>query len=187
MDCSMPGLPIPHYLTEFAQVHVHWISDVIQPSQPLPPSSPFAFNLSQHQGLFQRFGCPHQVAKVLEFSASASVLPVSIQGWVPLGLTGCISLLSQGFSRVFSSTTIQMHQFFGAQPFMVQLSHWYIRSLGWENPLEEGMATHSSILAWRIPWTEEPGGLLSIGSHRVRRNWSDLNTHAHTGKTIALT
>ena len=42
-----------------------------------------------------------------------------------------------------------------------------VRSLGWEEPLEEGMATHSSILAWRIPWTEEPGGLQSMGSHRV--------------------
>ena len=39
--------------------------------------------------------------------------------------------------------------------------------LGWENPLEECMATHSNILAWRIPWTEEPGGLQSMGSHRV--------------------
>jgi len=39
--------------------------------------------------------------------------------------------------------------------------------LGWEDPLEKGMATHSSILAWRIPWTEEPGGLQSMGSHRV--------------------
>ena len=42
-----------------------------------------------------------------------------------------------------------------------------IQSLGWEDPLEEGMATHFSILAWRIPWTEEPGGLQSTGSHRV--------------------
>ena len=42
-------------------------------------------------------------------------------------------------------------------------------SLGWEDPLEEGMATHSSILAWRIPWTEEPGGLRSMGSQRVRQ------------------
>ena len=41
----------------------------------------------------------------------------------------------------------------------------WVRSLGWEDPLEEGMATHSSILAWRIPWTEVPGGLHSIGSH----------------------
>ena len=44
----------------------------------------------------------------------------------------------------------------------------WVRSLGWEEPLEEGMATHSGILAWRIPWTEEPGGLKSIGLQRVR-------------------
>ena len=47
-------------------------------------------------------------------------------------------------------------------------------SLGWEDSLEEGMAIHSSILAWRIPWTEEPGWLQSTGIHRVRHNWSDL-------------
>ena len=45
-----------------------------------------------------------------------------------------------------------------------------VRSLGGEDPLEEGMATHSSILAWRIPWTEEPGGLQSMGSHRVQHD-----------------
>ena len=45
-----------------------------------------------------------------------------------------------------------------------------IQSLGWEDPLEKGMATHSSILAWRIPWTEEPGRLQSMGSQRVRHN-----------------
>ena len=43
----------------------------------------------------------------------------------------------------------------------------WVGSLGWEDPLEKGMATHSSILAWRIPWTEEPGVLQSIGSQRV--------------------
>ena len=46
----------------------------------------------------------------------------------------------------------------------------WVRSLGWEDPLEEGMATHSSILAWRIPWTEEPGGLQSMGSQRVKHD-----------------
>ena len=46
----------------------------------------------------------------------------------------------------------------------------WVQSLGWEDPLEEGVATHSSILAWRIPWTEEPGGLQSMGSHRVGRD-----------------
>ena len=43
----------------------------------------------------------------------------------------------------------------------------WVRSLGWEDPLEKDMATHSSILAWEIPWTEEPGGLHSMGSQRV--------------------
>ena len=66
MDCSMPGFPIPHHLPEFAQVHVHWIGDAIQLSHPLSHSSPSAFNLSQHQGLFQWVGSFHQVAKVLE-------------------------------------------------------------------------------------------------------------------------
>ena len=46
----------------------------------------------------------------------------------------------------------------------------WVRSLGWEDPLEEGMAAHSSILAWRIPWTEVPGGLQSMGSQRVRHD-----------------
>ena len=49
-----------------------------------------------------------------------------------------------------------------------------VQSLGWEDPLKEGMASHSSILAWRIPWIEEPGGLQSKGSKRVRHNWIDL-------------
>ena len=51
---------------------------------------------------------------------------------------------------------------------------------GREDPLEKGMATHSSILAWRIPWTEEPGGLQSLGSQGVRHDWSDWHTHPQT-------
>ena len=46
----------------------------------------------------------------------------------------------------------------------------WVCSLGWEDPLEEGMATHSCILAWEIPWTEEPGGLQSMGSQRLRHD-----------------
>ena len=49
----------------------------------------------------------------------------------------------------------------------------WVQSLGWEGALEEGMATHSSILAWRIPWTEEPEGLQSIGSHGAGHDSSD--------------
>ena len=58
--------PCPHHLPEFAQVHVHWISDAIQSSHLLSPSSPPAFNLSLHQGLFQWVSCSHKVARVLE-------------------------------------------------------------------------------------------------------------------------
>ena len=65
-------------------------------------------------------------------SASASVLPMNIQGWIPLGLTGFISLLSKGLSRVFSSTTVQKHQFSGAQPSLWSNSHictWLLETL----------------------------------------------------------
>ena len=62
--------------------------------------------------------------------ASASVLPVSIQGWFPLGLTGLISLLSRGLSGVFSSITVQRYQFFGTLPYLPYRSHSCTRSLG---------------------------------------------------------
>ena len=123
VDCSMSGFPVLHYLPEFAQTHVHWISDTIQPSHPQSSLSPPAFNLSQHQDLFQWVSSSHQVVKVLRVSASASVLPMNIQGWFPLGLTGLISLLSKVFSKVFSSTTIQKHQLSGTQPSLWSNSH----------------------------------------------------------------
>ena len=66
MDCSTPGLPVYHQLLELTQTHVLWVGDAIQPSHPLSSPSPPAFNLSQHQGLFQWVGSLHQVAKVLE-------------------------------------------------------------------------------------------------------------------------
>ena len=112
MDCNTPGLPVHHQLPEFTQTHVHWVSDAIQPSHPLSSLSPPTFNLSQHQGLFQWVSSLYQVANVL-VSASASVLPMNIQDWFPLGWTGWISLQSNGLSRVFSNTTVQKHKFFG--------------------------------------------------------------------------
>ena len=57
------------------------------------------------------------------------------------------------------------------------------QSLGQEDPLEEGMATHSSILAWRIPWSEEPGGLQSMGSQRIRHDWA---TNFHVRNSLCL-
>ena len=76
MDCSTPGLPVHHHLLEFAQIHVHRVSDAIQPSHPLLPSFPFAFNLSSASfPVSQLFTSGGQ-----SIGASASVLPMSIQG-----------------------------------------------------------------------------------------------------------
>ena len=66
IDCSTSSFPVLHHLPEFAQTHVHWASDAIQPSHPPLPPSPLALSLSQHQGLFKWVGFLHQVAKVLE-------------------------------------------------------------------------------------------------------------------------
>ena len=66
MDCSMPGLPVHHQLPEPAQTHVHQVGDAIKPSHLLSSPSPPAFNLSQHQGLFQWVSSSHHVPKVLE-------------------------------------------------------------------------------------------------------------------------
>ena len=67
MNCSTPGLPVPHQLSEFTQTHVHQVSDPIQSSHPLLSPSPPAPNPSQHQSLFQWVNSLHEVAKVLEF------------------------------------------------------------------------------------------------------------------------
>ena len=120
MDCSMPGFPVYHQLLELAHTHVLRIGDAIQPSHPLSSPSPPAFNLSQHQGLFQWVSSLHPS---IGLSASASVLPMNIQDWFPLRWTGWISLQSRGLSRVFSNTTVQTHQFFGAQLSLQSNSH----------------------------------------------------------------
>ena len=129
MDCSTPGFSIYNQLLEPAQIHIHQIGDAIQPSHPLSSPSHPAFNLSQHQGLFQWVSSLHQVAKLLGVSASASVLPKNIQDWFPLGLTGWISLQSKELSRVFSNTTVQKHQFFGTQFSLWSNSHIHTRLL----------------------------------------------------------
>ena len=60
---------------------------------------------------------------------------------------------------------------------MQETQETWVQSLGWEGPLEEGMATHSNILAWKVPWTKETGGLRSMGSQRVGHDWATEHTH----------
>ena len=115
MNHSMPGLPVHHQLLEFTQTHVHRVSGAIQPSHPLSSPSPPAPNPSQHQTLFPMSQLFTWGGQSIGVSASASVLPMNTKDWSPLGWTGCMSLLSKGLSRVFSNTTVQKHQFLGAQ------------------------------------------------------------------------
>ena len=120
MDCSTPGLPVPHCLPEFAQVHVLGISDSIQLSHPLPPSFP--------------------LPSIFPLAQTVKLLP-----------------------------TMQETQ---------------VQSLGWEDPLEKEVATHSSTLAWKIPWMEEPGRLHSMGPQRVGHDWAtslSLHLSQHQG------
>ena len=97
MNCSMPGFPVLHYLPEFAQTHVHWVGDAIQPSHPLsPPCPPLksfpALGSFPISWLFTLGG------QSTGASASASVLPMNIQGQFPSGFTGLILLKSKGLS-----------------------------------------------------------------------------------------
>ena len=118
MDCSTPGFPVHHQLPELARIHVYQVSDAIQQSYPLSSPSLPAFNLPQHQVLFHLVS--YSLAKSIGASASASVLPMNIQDWFPLGVTGWMCLQSKWLPRVFSNTTVEKHQFFGAQ-----LSLWF--------------------------------------------------------------
>ena len=107
VGCRTSGLPVYLQLPEFIQM-------AIQPSHPLSYPSPPAFNLSQHQS-FQMSQFFASGGQSIGVSASASVLPMHIQDWFPLGWTDWISLQPKGLSRVFSNTIVQKHQLFNAQ------------------------------------------------------------------------
>ena len=111
MNCSTPGLPVHHQLPEFTQTLSRWchptISSSVIPFSFCPQSFPASGSFQMSQ-LFASGG------QSIGVSASTSVLPMNTQDW-SLGWTGWISLQSKGLSRVFSNTTVQKHQFFGAQ------------------------------------------------------------------------
>ena len=123
MGCSTRGFPVRHCFPEFAQIHVHWIRNAIQPSHPLSPPSPSCPQSFPASGSFPMSQLFTSGGQIIGSSASVSVLPMNIQGWFPLVLTGLISLLAKGLSRVFSITTVQKHQFFGAQTSLWSSSH----------------------------------------------------------------
>ena len=123
MDCSTPGLPVHHQLPGFPQTLVHWVGDAIQPSHLLSSASPFAFNLSQHQGLFQCVSSLHQVAKYWRFSNRpfneySELISFRVDWLELLAVQGILKNLLQHHS---SKPSILWCSAF----FMVQLSHPY--------------------------------------------------------------
>ena len=115
MDCSMPGLPVHRQLPELTQIPCplnQWCCPTISSSV-----IPFSSHLQSFpaSGAFQMSQLFASGGQNIGVSASASVLPMNIQKWFPLGWTFWISLQSKGFSRVFSNITVQKHQFFSAQ------------------------------------------------------------------------
>ena len=140
MDCRTPGLPVPHHLPEFAQVHVHCISDAVQLSLPLTPS-PFTLNLSQHQELFQVSHPFTSDDQNTGASASASVLPVNSEysGFISLKMDWFDLLAVQvtqesspapQLESISSSLVAQMVKSLPA------MQETLVRSQGWEDPLE---------------------------------------------------
>ena len=118
---------VHHQLPESTQTHVHRVSDAISSSVIPFSSCPQSFPASGSFQMSQLFASGGQSIGV---SASTSVLPMNTQDWSPLEWTGWISLQSKGFSRVFSNTTVQKHQFFGPQLSFTSIhDHWKNHSL----------------------------------------------------------
>ena len=139
MDCSTPDFLVHCQLLELAQTHVRQVSDAIQPSHPLPSPSPPAFSLSQHQGLFQRVGSSHQMAKGLEFhvidspSNEYSELISFRMDWISLQYKGLSrisptlqfkSIISVVLSFLYSPTLTSIHDHWKNQIFDLMNLCW---------------------------------------------------------------
>ena len=122
MDYSTPGLPVHHQLQELAQTHVHRVGDAIQPSHPLSSTSPPAFNLTQHQIFSSQSALPIRWPKYWSFCFSISPSD-EYSGLISFRMYLLDLLAVQEFSRVFSNTIVQKHQFFSPQLSLWSNSH----------------------------------------------------------------
>ena len=216
MDCSTPGFPVLQYLPEFAESHVHWVSDAIwlfhhTNKGPVLPELIYLFFFLTNQNTkrispplpLPNPSLPHcrQILYQLSHQGSPGILEwiassLSSESSWPRNRTrvSCIA------GRLFTNWAIREALFKASQ------AVWGFRggASGKDpacklrrhkrhgfDPLEKEMAIYSSILAWRIPWTEEPSGLQSIESQRVSYTWHDLacthswaNCITHRGKSV---
>ena len=134
MEFSMPGFPVLYHSPQLLKL----VSiESVMPSNHLVLRCPFSSCLysSPTSGSLLMSQLFASGGQSIGASGSASVLPINIQGWLPLGLTGLSSLLSKGLSRVFSITTVQNHQFFSAQPYDPTLTsiHGYWKNCSFDS------------------------------------------------------
>ena len=109
MDCSTPGFPVHQQLPEVTQTRVHWVTDVIQPPNPLWSPSPPTFNLSQHQSLFKWISSSHQVAKVWSFSFNNSPFN-EYSGLISFRMDWLDLLAIQGTLKSLLQHPVEKHQ-----------------------------------------------------------------------------
>ena len=122
------------------------------------------------QGIFPTQGSNSRLLHILHWQAGS--LPLAPPGELGRSHSRAQFIKIPGlYNQQQASLVAQM----GKNPPTIRET-WFL-SLGWEDPLKEGMATHSSFLAWRIPWTEEPGELQSMGSQRVGHDWAIKHTY----------
>ena len=153
MDCSMPGFPVLHCLLEFAEIHVHWVRDAVQSSHPLsPPLPPIYYNFTYNAEILTWVLCKWFQG----FPGSSAYKECSNNAGYPSLIPGLRRSPGEGIGYPVQFSWASLVGLMVKN--LPEMWETWVRSLGWEDHLEKGMATHCSILAWRIP-TEEPGGL----------------------------
>ena len=181
MDGWTPGFHIHHQLLELTQTPVHWVSDAIQPSNTLSSPSLPAFNLSQHQGLFQWKVFSVSCGQSIRASVSTSMLTMNIQEWFPLGWTGWIYLQSKGLyaaaaaAKLFQSCPTLCDPIDGSPPgspipgiLKARTLEWVAISFSKAWKWKVKVKTFSRVRLLVTPWTAAYQALPSMGFSRQK-------------------
>ena len=195
MNCSTPGFPVPYYLLELAQT-VHWVVDALQPPHPSPTSLALTlcqhwgfrshptpvlprldslylqrpwFQIRSHSGIPCRHGFWGDTSTQYRLSFWTATFWGGLRLYCGIQLVDRVNYKESGEktgSSFPSGSVVKIH---------LTMQETWAQSQGQEDPLEEGMATHSSILAWENSWTEEPDGLQAM----ELQSQTLLSVHAH--------